>query len=62
LIVEKGSRRGLLLPQVATEHCWDRGTFIAQACLKAGLAADAWRHGARMFVFEAQVFGESERG
>jgi AmmeMemoRadiSam system protein A len=62
LIVEKGSRRGLLLPQVATEHGWDRDTFIAQACLKAGLAVDAWRHGARLFVFEAQVFGESERG
>ena len=62
LIVEKGSRRGLLLPQVATEHGWDRDTFVAQACLKAGLANDAWRHGARIFVFEAQVFGESDRG
>ena len=62
LIVEKGSRRGLLLPQVATEHGWDRDTFVAQACLKAGLADDSWRHGARVFIFEAQVFGESDRG
>jgi AmmeMemoRadiSam system protein A len=62
LIVEKGSRRGLLLPQVATEHGWDRDKFVAQACLKAGLAIDAWRHGARIFVFEAQVFGEADRG
>jgi AmmeMemoRadiSam system protein A len=62
LIVEKGARRGLLLPQVASEHGWDRDTFVAQTCLKAGLAEDAWRHGARMFVFEAQVFGESNRG
>jgi len=62
LIVEKGSRRGLLLPQVAAEHGWDRDTFVAQACLKAGLADDAWRHGARVLVFEAEVFGESERG
>ena len=62
LIVEKGSRRGLLLPQVATEHGWDRDTFVAHTCLKAGLAGDAWRHGARIFVFEAQVFGESDRG
>ena len=62
LIVEKGSRRGLLLPQVATEHGWDRDTFVAQACHKAGLASDAWRHGARIFVFEAQVFGEADRG
>jgi AmmeMemoRadiSam system protein A len=58
LIVEKGSHRGLLLPQVPTEHEWNRETFLAQTCLKAGLPADAWRHGARMFVFEAQVFGQ----
>jgi AmmeMemoRadiSam system protein A len=63
LIVEQGSRRGLLLPQVPTEHDWNRETFVAQTCLKAGLPVDAWRHGARMFVFEAQVFGEgSSRG
>jgi AmmeMemoRadiSam system protein A len=61
LIIEQGSRRGLLLPQVPTEHGWDRDTFVAQACLKAGLSSDAWQHGARMFVFEAQVFGEGSR-
>jgi uncharacterized protein len=60
LIVEEGSRKGLLLPQVPTEHDWDRETFVAQTCLKAGLPADAWRHGARLLVFEAQVFGEGE--
>ncbi len=58
LIVERGSRRGLLLPQVATEHGWDALTFASQTCLKAALPADAWREGARMRVFEAQVFGE----
>jgi AmmeMemoRadiSam system protein A len=62
LIVEQGSRHGLLLPQVAGEHDWDVDTFVAQACLKAGLPSDAWRHGARLFVFEAQVFGEPDRG
>jgi uncharacterized protein len=30
----------------------------SHTCLKAGLFPDAWQHGARMFVFEAQVFGE----
>jgi len=58
LIVEQGGRRGLLLPQVATEYGWDAETFVAHTCLKAGLPGDAWRHGARIFVFEAQVFGE----
>ena len=59
LIVEQGARRGLLLPQVATEYGWDAQTFASHTCLKAALPADAWRHGARMLVFEAQVFGRT---
>lgn len=61
LIIEDGARRGLLLPQVATEHKWDRETFLAHTCLKASLPADAWRRGARILAFEAQVFGEALR-
>src|SRR5688500_8672212 len=60
VIVEHGRRRGLLLPQVATEHAWDVETFLHHACLKAGLPPDAWRHGARVAVFDAQVFGERD--
>ena len=56
LIVEQGHRRGLLLPQVATEYGWDRDTFLDHTCIKAGLPAAAWRTGARIFIFEAQVF------
>ena len=58
LIVEQGSIRGLLLPQVPIEHGWDREVFLDHTCIKAGLSADAWRRGARIFVFEALVFGE----
>jgi AmmeMemoRadiSam system protein A len=59
LVVEQGHRRGLLLPQVATEWGWDRETFLSQTCVKAGLPPDAWRHGAAVFRFDAIVFGES---
>jgi AmmeMemoRadiSam system protein A len=59
LIVERGSLRGLLLPQVATEHGWTPEQFVEHTCVKAGLARDAWRHGARLSAFEAQVFGEA---
>lgn len=62
LIVEQGTSRGLLLPQVPEEHGWDRDAFLDHACVKAGLAADAWRRGARLFVFEAQIFGERSSG
>lgn len=58
LIVEHGHRRGLLLPQVATQYGWDRITFLEHTCVKAGLPRDAWRLGARILVFEAEVFGE----
>lgn len=58
LIVQQGFSRGLLLPQVATQHGWGVEHFVEHTCLKAGLARDAWRRGARLFVFEAEVFGE----
>ena len=58
LVVTYGSRRGLLLPQVPAEHGWDREAFLEQACLKAGLPPDAWRHGALIEAFTAEVFGE----
>ena len=57
LVVEHGHRRGLLLPQVATEWGWDRETFLAHTCAKAGLPVDCWRRGARVYRFAADVFG-----
>ncbi|HET9468585.1 MAG TPA: AmmeMemoRadiSam system protein A [Vicinamibacterales bacterium] len=58
LIVEFGRRRGLLLPQVAVEWKWDAEEFACQTCVKAGLPKDAWQKGAKLFKFEAEVFGE----
>jgi len=61
LLVEKGRRRGLLLPQVAVEWKWDVETFLRQVCLKAGLPGEAWREGsppATVSTFMAEVFGE----
>jgi AmmeMemoRadiSam system protein A len=62
VVVEDGWRRGLLLPQVALEWGWDAEEFLAQTCLKAGLRRDAWRTGALLFRFEAEVFGLSSGG
>jgi len=58
LLIEMGRHRGLLLPQVATEREWDAATFLSQTCRKAGLASDSWRHGADVWRFEADVFGD----
>ena len=62
LVVEQGWHRGLLLPQVATEWKWDAETFLDHTCQKAGLPKDAWRRGAAMWRFEAEVFGEGGAG
>ncbi len=59
LIIERGNRRGLLLPQVAAEQGWDRYTFLQHTCLKAGLPVDSWRDtNTGIYRFEAIVFDE----
>ena len=58
LIVSDGRRRGLLLPQVAPEHGWDAEQFLSHTCLKARLPADAWRRGARIEAFTAEIFSD----
>lgn len=57
LVVEHGRRRGLLLPQVASEWGWDREAFLSHTCAKAGLEPDCWRRGAKVYRFAADVFG-----
>jgi AmmeMemoRadiSam system protein B/AmmeMemoRadiSam system protein A len=59
LYIRKGGSAGLLLPQVATEYGWDRGTFLKETCRKAGLGPDAWRDPeTEIYIFSADVFGE----
>jgi len=58
LVVAAGVRRGLLLPQVPVEHGWTREEFLEQACRKAGLYPDAWKSGATLEAFTAEVFGD----
>jgi uncharacterized protein len=58
LLISMAGQRGLLLPQVPIEHHWDRITFLEQTCQKAGLPVSAWKEGATVEVFTAEVFGE----
>ena len=39
----RGRKRGVFLPQVATEQGWDIRTLLEQTCLKADLPKEAWR-------------------
>lgn len=61
LIVGKGYRRGLLLPQVPVEWGWDSQNFLTQCCIKAGLPRDEWRRpGTEVLTFQAILFKEEE--
>jgi AmmeMemoRadiSam system protein A len=56
LIVSRGNARGLLLPQVAVQQHWDRERFLSETCRKAGLPPTAWKQGATIQRFTAEVF------
>ncbi len=60
VVLRKSGRSAVFLPQVATEQGWDRDTLLGQLSLKAGLPPDAWRSGAQLSVFQAEVFGEHD--
>jgi uncharacterized protein (TIGR00296 family) len=43
LHVARKAKRGVFLPQVASEQGWDMKTFLEQTCVKAKLPKNAWR-------------------
>jgi AMMECR1 domain-containing protein len=45
---------------VASSRNWDTLTFLGETCLKAGLSPDAWKSGAALRKFEAEVFEEAK--
>jgi uncharacterized protein (TIGR00296 family) len=59
IIMKRGFRQGLLLPQVATEQGWDRAAFLEHTCYKASLGGDCWKQeGTEIQIFSAEVFSE----
>ena len=59
VVVEKGLRRGVFLPQVATETGWSKEEFLGNLCAqKAGLPPDSYKRDARLYVFSSIVFEE----
>ena len=63
LLVEQDFHRGLLLPQVATEHQLDKEQFLRETCHKAGLPGEAWKEPeTRIYGFTCEILGREERG
>ena len=61
ILIQRGFRSGVLLPQVATEQGWDRETFLSYTCRKAGLPEDCWREkDTKIQIFSAIIFGEKD--
>jgi hypothetical protein len=62
VLVRRGGRGGLFLPQVPVEQGWDHDQYLDYLCeMKAGLPRDAWRKpNTDLYVFEADVFEEQE--
>ncbi|MFA6679526.1 MAG: TIGR00296 family protein [Candidatus Methanomethylophilaceae archaeon] len=59
LMIELGSMRGLLLPQVPIEWGWNVKQYLAQLSLKAGLPIDAWKYEKSMiYSFKGEIFSE----
>jgi len=60
VIVKKGYRQGVFLPQVATETGWSKEEFLNRLCYdKAQLPEDAWKdEDTEIYTFSAQVFEE----
>ncbi|NCC50139.1 MAG: AmmeMemoRadiSam system protein B [Spartobacteria bacterium] len=61
VVLHKGGRQAVFLPQVAPEQGWGLEETLTHLSMKAGLPPDAWREGASFDVFEAIVFGEHDR-
>ncbi len=62
VIVKKGFRQGVFLPQVAEETGWTKEQFLSALCAhKAGLEPDAWKKpDTELYIFQAEVFSEHE--
>lgn len=59
LIIERGTYKGLLLPQVAVEWGWNVEEFLYNTCVKAGLTADCWLYpDVKVYKFNSQIFNE----
>ena len=59
LIIERGYRKGLLLPQVPIEWGWAEEEFLCQCCMKAGLPPDSWlTPDVKIYKFKAIIFDE----
>jgi len=60
LMVSRGVKRGVLLPQVAQQFGWTAERLLEETCQKADLERDDWKQpGTRVQGFTAEIFSEA---
>jgi hypothetical protein len=60
VLIRKGGRSAVFLPQVAPEQGWGRDEMLEHLCFKAGLPPGSWKEGAELLTFQADVFNEAD--
>ena len=61
LMIKKGHKGALFLPEVAVSYGWDLHTFFDELCLKAELPEGSWNdRDAELYVFNSEVWGDNE--
>ena len=61
LMINKGSKGALFLPEVAVSNDWDLNTFFDELCRKADLPKGSWNNRyTELYVFESEAWSENE--
>jgi AmmeMemoRadiSam system protein B/AmmeMemoRadiSam system protein A len=60
VLIRKGGRSAVFLPQVAPEQGWGRDEMLEHLCRKAGLLPGSWKEGSELLTFQAIVFSEAD--
>lgn len=60
VLLKKGDVKGVFLPQVPIKMNWDRKQLLSQLCKKVGLPIDGWKENTRLYIFQTEVFYESD--
>jgi len=58
VVLVKDGKSAVFLPEVASDEGWARDQWLNELAVKAGLTPDAWRDGAMLFAFRAEVVRE----
>jgi hypothetical protein len=58
ILIQKGYRSAVYLPEVAVEQRWTQEETLSHLSQKANLAPDAWQQGASFMVFSSVVIAE----